>query len=1040
MATGNITNIKISSLVDIGGNINYTSILPIDDLNASPIVTRKANVQILGNYILSQAGGSNFVQAAQATLAQSVVNAAQPNITSVGTLTSLDVSGDLTIDVASLKISGGNSGYVLQTDGHGNLSWTAQTGNGGGNGTPGGANTQVQFNNAGSFGGNSGFTFNKITGIFTAPFLAGDGNRLSNIQSANVSGLGNIATIALSGSNSNVLYGNGVWAPITATYSNSNVATFLAAFGSNTINTTGNISAGALTVLQDVSGNGALRLQGIANGNSTINIGGEADIDVVANIGNINLYTANNQPWIFDQDGNLTLPANTFAINYANGTQVSIGSGNASQISNGNSNVSVPTSSDNVYINTNDGNSRQWIFNKNGSLRTPGNVDIYGAINFPQQVSSINWSTYNIELSQYGRINTNVDFFANANVIGAQYLKGDGSNITNISIPKIANGTSNVNIPTSNGNVVITANGTANWAFGTDGNLTFPQGVTLGDYPNAGPRANTVALSGTLVYLSSIDGNAWVGVDNGTPSIGSTPTTFWTFGQDGNLSIPGGGSINTVGNGTAGITANAISGNAYLGLDDTSSTATLYGNAGVQIGTNGNVSWNFNASGNLTLPGNTFAVNYANGTAVSLGGAGNYGNANVATFLAAFGSNTISTTGNITAGNIIVSGTANTGVYALDVGALAAFLSNTVSSFTANVNNYTQVTLQNLNTGADATADFVITADNGSDTVNYADFGIINSGYDVNTPTNSLGNIVFAADTYLYAQGNTGNASQSGGNLAIGTTVPGKNVKIFAGGVNNSSIVANIGNTGVTVTGAISANGNITTTAGTFVGNGAGLTNVTVNAAGNIQGTSSNVSLIAGSYTYTFDNTGILTLPAGGGNEGAEIDFTKAPNSTLSGSSIVVDQYVDRLRFFESGGTSRGAYIDLKQAAAGVGTLLNNRISAFVNAGTFVTMDNIKATVTTSNQRGLSLATVSGTATCFISGTYGMFGGATVGGSSAGIALTTTPSVSIFSWGFGSEGDTATYILNDGYTKSYRITMMIGSAYTNNMISIERLI
>ena len=206
-------------------------------------------------------------------------------------------------------------------------------------------------------------------------------------------------------------------------------------------------------------------------------------------------------------------------------------------------------------------------------------------------------------------------------------------------------------------------------------------------------------------------------------------------------------------------------------------------------------------------------------------------------------------------------GTANTGIGALNVGVSTTPLANTVASFNSNVNYYTQVTLQNKSTGTDATADFILTADNGSDTVNYGDFGIINSGYDSNTPTNSLGNIVFAADTYMYAQGNTSNASQSGGNLAIGTTVPGKNVKIFAGGVTNTSIVANIGNTGVTVTGAISANGNITTTAGTFVGNGAGLTNVTVNAAGNIQGTSSNVSLVAGSYTYTFDNTGVATLP-----------------------------------------------------------------------------------------------------------------------------------------------------------------------------------
>jgi hypothetical protein len=116
------------------------------------------------------------------------------------------------------------------------------------------------------------------------------------------------------------------------------------------------------------------------------------------------------------------------------------------------------------------------------------------------------------------------------------------------------------------------------------------------------------------------------------------------------------------------------------------------------------------------------------------------------------------------------------------------------------------------------------------------------------------------------------------------------------------------------------------------------------------------------------------------------------------------------------------------------------KVANFVNAGTFVVLDNIKATVTTSGQRGLSLATVSGTTTCYISGTYGMYGGSTVGGYSAGFSMTTTPSASIFSWSFGSEGDTATYILNYGYSKSYRIIVMIGGSYNNNMISIERLI
>lgn len=78
-------------------------------------VTQKANLQIIGNYILSQAGSANFVQAAQATLAQSVTNAAQPNITSVGTLSSLTVTGNVSAGNISTtgNISGNTNGFAI---------------------------------------------------------------------------------------------------------------------------------------------------------------------------------------------------------------------------------------------------------------------------------------------------------------------------------------------------------------------------------------------------------------------------------------------------------------------------------------------------------------------------------------------------------------------------------------------------------------------------------------------------------------------------------------------------------------------------------------------------------------------------------------------------------------------------------------------------------------------------------------------------------------------------------------------------------------
>lgn len=84
-----------------------------------------------------------------------------PNVTYNGSKLSLG-------NVANVLMTGGTNGYVLQTDGTGNLSWTAQSGNGG-NGTPGGANTQIQYNDAGSFGGNAGFTFNEVDGNVNMP-------------------------------------------------------------------------------------------------------------------------------------------------------------------------------------------------------------------------------------------------------------------------------------------------------------------------------------------------------------------------------------------------------------------------------------------------------------------------------------------------------------------------------------------------------------------------------------------------------------------------------------------------------------------------------------------------------------------------------------------------------------------------------------------------------------------------------------------------------------------------------------------------------
>lgn len=115
-------------------------------------------------------------------------------------------------------------------------------------------------------------------------------------------------------------------------------------------------------------------------------------------------------------------------------------------------------------------------------------------------------------------------------------------------------------------------------------------------------------------------------------------------------------------------------------------------------------------------------------------------------------------------------------------------------------------------------------------------------------------------------------------------------------------------------------------------------------------------------------------------------------------------------------------------------------MSGYVDAGQFVTLDNIKATVTTSGNRGLSLSTVSGSFQALISATFGYVNG--VGGNATTSAATynTNPSVSLFNYSFPNASDGSQYLVNDiTNSRFYRITLSIGMGYLKNFISIERL-
>lgn len=123
-----------------------------------------------------------------------------------------------------------------------------------------------------------------------------------HISTANITGLGNLALINKDGNASNILYGNGVFAAAPSggsSYGNSNVATFLASFGSNNISTTGNVS------VKNVYANSHANLVfGDASATGNPGMSSTSTFSIVANSGS----TLTEKQWMFENDGNLVLP------------------------------------------------------------------------------------------------------------------------------------------------------------------------------------------------------------------------------------------------------------------------------------------------------------------------------------------------------------------------------------------------------------------------------------------------------------------------------------------------------------------------------------------------------------------------------------------------------------------------------------------------------------------------------------------------------------------------------------------------------------
>ena len=247
--TGYTTGLPPIDIVAANGNIVTNHNYPAGNVTSNSVYANNYFYANGASFDGDPAGANTQIQYNDNGAFGASTNLVFNDITNILTSRNVTVAGNILLgDVETVSIQGGVNGYVLQTDGSGALSWTAQSGGGGGsNGTPGGSNMQVQFNNAGAFGGDAGFIYDKDTDLLTATHIAGEAGNISNVQVANITGIGNIAVVNLDGTTDKVLYGNGVFAGISAGAS-ANFANFA---GNVTLAAQPNItSVGTLTTLQ----------------------------------------------------------------------------------------------------------------------------------------------------------------------------------------------------------------------------------------------------------------------------------------------------------------------------------------------------------------------------------------------------------------------------------------------------------------------------------------------------------------------------------------------------------------------------------------------------------------------------------------------------------------------------------------------------------------------------------------------------------------------------------------------------------------------
>ena len=275
-------------------------------------------------------------------------------------------------------------------------------------------------------------------------------NTANSVALANVVGIGNIANINLDGSSSNVLFGNGVFAPESTSIANANYANFAGTL----INGTSNITIPVANGNVNISSNGVANILSVlANGVTFITppttVNGALTIDSFGNpVGDVHRINSRRAR------GNAITP---LSVNNNDATMRLLTWGHNGTAYQTNSTASIRALVDNSYVANGTNIPLGWSIQVN---------DTNGGINNQARTHNFyangNVVLNNVIFADGGGLSNVVGANVTGTVANATYAANAGyaDNAGNALI--LANGTSNITIPTASSNILKSTAGNAN--------------------------------------------------------------------------------------------------------------------------------------------------------------------------------------------------------------------------------------------------------------------------------------------------------------------------------------------------------------------------------------------------------------------------------------------------------------------------------------------------------------------------------------------------------------------------------------------------